>query len=336
MSKMITLSNLKRFNEHIHLSGGSGYIKAVQNKIVSYDTSNIYLNTSNCSLYYNSGNRWNTVNQIQLYEKKPRPKNLALRINANLVMYAGLCDPSETNASAIRVRIGDKIYAVEKKSYTIWNGSASVSDGKLLIAPKKYIYCEYPLIMGGDEDIEIYAVCKYNSGEQHTGTKQPYPNMGAPYFALVREGKLPTTARDTTKPAISLREISVTNNNNSTSIGMVREHKILDTSGNNSSSYTTRIFQQSKDISVECDYKWVYSATTKYLDFMSEAAGFTTESIFGQRVSWSSGGDPIPIYIAIGDMLSYSKTREMVISDFYVKVGGETILTFADIISQFS
>ena len=331
MSKIITLSNLERFHGHLNFSGGSSYIK----EIATNDTTgNIYVNTSDGKLYYKSNGTWSA---ITLYSSKPRAKNLVLRVS-NTLKYAGLIDPSDTNASKIRVRIGNTIYAVETSNSAMWNGNASVINGNVEISPKNYIYNSYPIVLGGEDDIEIYVKKKYRDTTKNI-------TDGTPYFSLVRQGKLATSSRDTTNPAICVEEIAVSGNSTYSTTGVIYLFKNTNVYNNGvstgASSRGNTKLMQAGDIKTEYDYKWKYTASDKKLNFISEAADYDTTSnavkFMNSGMTYSSSA-PEPthtVYIAMGDMLS-SNYGTVIISDFYVKINDVTVLSYSDLINQYS
>ena len=325
MGKIITLSNLERFHGHMNLSGGSGYIK----EIVKNDTSgNIYINTNNSKLYYQVNGTWSS---IKLYSRKPRAKNLTLRVS-NEVKYAGLVDPSDENASKLRVRVGDTIYAVETSNFTIWDGNASVENGYLKIAPGNYIYNDYPITLGGEDDVEVFVKKYYPDASKQI-------NGGTPYFSMVRVGKLATAARYTTE-LVMWQELWVTGNAAYDTSGVVTWKRQV-SSGSGSGSYSGYNIVQAKDIKLERDYKWIYSATNTRLDFVSEIAGYDTREsetngriLYGQYPTYMA--DTLQtVYIAMGDMLN-SGYGTMIVTDFHVKINNVTVLSFADLFNQFS
>ena len=324
-----TLSNLERFHGHLNFSGGSGYIKAIA---TNDTTGNIYVNTSDGKLYYKSNGTWST---ITLYSSKSRAKNLVLRVS-NSLKYAGLIDPSDANASKIRVRVGNTIYAVETSNSAMWNGNASVVNGHLEISPNNYIYNSYPIILGSEDDVEIFVKCYFRDARYLTSDSN-----GGAYFSLVRTGKSPTSERSTLQPAVMVSDIWM---NGATSAGKIQMFKQFNnyTNGNiTNSSLSGLMLAQSKDITIERDYKWIYDATTKYLDFVSETCGIDTSTTasLGMYRAWYGAPDSTEptqtVYIAIGDMLSRNNGT-MIVTDFYLKIAGVTVLSYSDLINQLS
>ena len=321
MSKIITLSNLERFHGHLNFSGGSGYIKAIA---TNDTTGNIYVNTSDGKLYYKSNGSWSA---ITLYSSKPRAKNLVLRVS-NALKYAGLVDPSDANASKIRVRVGNTIYAVETSNSAMWNGNASVENGY------NYIYNDYPITLGGEDDVEVFVKKYYPDASKQI-------NGGTPYFSMVRVGKLATAARYTTAPAVIWQDLRVTGNAVYSTTGVVTWKTQANSGSSGASMYGGYNIVQAKDIKLERDYKWIYSATNTRLDFVSEIAGYDTRSseingriLYGQYPSYRD--DTLQtVYIAMGDML-HSGYGTMIVTDFYVKINNVTVLSFSDLINQFS
>lgn len=327
MSKIITISNLERFHGHLNLSGGNGYIKEIK---ANDTTGNIYINTSDENLYYKKSGTWNAIN---LYSNKPRAKNLVLKVS-NKLKYAGLINPSDANASDIRVRIGDTIYAVESQNPKMWIGDASVENGTLIIAPQNYIYSPFEIILGGTDDVEIYVKKAYRNTRQLNAD-------GKPYFSLVRKGKSANSARDTTREATVWQDITVQGKSEFDTTGMIYRM----TAANNyskggvisGSSYGGQILAQAQDIKVERDYKWIYDSATKYFDFVSETCNIDTRSGGVMRIQYhSTDYEPThTVYIAMGDMTN-SNYGTMIVTDFYVKINNVKVLSFSDLINQFS
>ena len=299
MSKIITLSNLERFHGHLNFSGGSGYIKA----IAANDTSgNIYVNTSDGKLYYKSNGTWSA---ITLYSSKPRAKNLVLRVS-NSLKYAGLVDPSDANASKIRVRIGNTIYAVETDYDNGWAKTRTVlADGTISIPPAQYVQTSASKLipLGGADDVEIYldAMITYSSSPTYQQT----------FFWLIPEDMIGNFASPITKSFNDVRVGSL----DATS-------KILSTNKLTTATSTNFITNGTNVFKVYHTYKWIYNSSNKICSMQFDGVQKMQESL-----------SALNYYVAIGNVKYSSSTEAALLTvrvrDFYVKVAGETIISLA-------
>ena len=346
MSKIITLSNLERFHGHLNFSGGSGYIKAIA---TNDTTGNIYVNTSDGKLYYKSNGTWSA---ITLYSSKPRAKNLVLRVS-NALKYAGLVDPSDANASKIRVRVGNTIYAVETSNSAMWNGNASVENGTLVIPSGSYVYNETPITWGYqiEDDVEIYVKVKLRDLSNAVGANKAAYQM--PYVSLVRSGRPANTSRINTsdvgtKPAVVYYELAALPYGGNQSIRFSQNTNAYSNNTISSGAYSYRqLAYNTTCLEEETEFKYIYDVSTAYaypvvtsnsvdFDAGSNASLGTYKIWYGSGGSAAQSKEPTrTAYIAMGDMLS-KNCGITIITDFYVKINNVTVLSFSDLINQFS
>ena len=352
MSKIITLSNLERFHGHLNFSGGSGYIK----EIATNDTTgNIYVNTNDGKLYYKSNGSWSA---ITLYSSKPRAKNLVLRVS-NTLKYAGLVDPSDANASKIRVRVGNTIYAVETSNSAMWNGTASVQNGSLVIPKGSYVYNNYPITWGYgiENDVEVYVKMKFR--DLGSGVSDNISSR-MPCCSLVRTGRSANTIRinasnTATVPAVVYYEISIFPYGSARSAYMNYDVNSYSNGNVNNAVYNERrLVYSSTCLNEEIECQWIYDTTTLYSNnsthyfdtvITSDSISFDSRTTAGLALYhvWYGEGSTnfrtneptVTAYAALGDMLN-KNLATVIITDFHVKIAGVTVLSFSDLINQFS
>ena len=303
MSKLITLSNLGYFLNKLNLSNSIS--RLIQN-IPTSPKGNIYLDTTNQLLKYKKGGEWH---EITLYEEKPTENTLALRIG-NKTYYAGLVDPTDEEASDLRIRLNNVVYAV---AYEKAAGAKSVPSGS-------YVKSSTGIPLWGSSSVEIYAKIQAT----HISTQ---PTNWRPILRIFQHGTTANARKNTTTQA-SIHE--ATNAYIEVCFDSARiAHFTCSTSFNGPISQTT-LYQYNGEGSR------VNSATAnaehEYL--LTYTPGGNTDFFYDgtSKFSWNgynSGGEK-SVDVAIGDVLGDSNFSTA-INEFYVKVNGIQTLGLSDL-----
>ena len=181
MSKLITLSNLGYFLNKLNLS--NSITRLIQN-IPTSPKGNIYLDTANQLLKYKKGNEWH---EITLYEEKPTENTLALRIGKT-TYYAGLVDVTAEQASDLRIRMNNVVYAVayEKQS----------PSGVKELAASTYVQNTSGIALWGETTVEIYARIQAPHHNEAQSTNDNYYDQ--PILRMFQHGTAANAQKNTT------------------------------------------------------------------------------------------------------------------------------------------